>query len=179
MDLNPPIDEVFLVGRAIFDNGEPERPGKGEECRGACVSWCSYADGGLKNGPHPGGGLGPPPPIVVDLFRSIVVEMSLRVKAEGASSSSESLHPSPVVNPIPARKRDPSLCRTRRRSVCRGSFCKPDLVFTDPAVGIQRVNLLIDNRVVIDLTCRCYAENAFRTIFIGIRVGWLLEGLRE
>lgn len=49
------------------------------------------------------------------------------VSSEGASSSSLSLQPRPVVKPIPPLNSLPSLCRTLRRGVSRLSFRIEDL----------------------------------------------------
>lgn len=89
--------------------------------------------------------------------RERVIEESRRVNGEGASSSSLSgkncqkeilvetgiardctrthlsLHPSPVVRPIPPLSVEPSRCRTRRRGVSRASLIIPDLVITESA----------------------------------------------
>ena len=58
----------------------------------------------------------------VDGRRAIEVWMRRRVSADGASSSSLSLQPRPVVNPMPARNNCPSRCRRLRLTVSRGSL---------------------------------------------------------
>jgi hypothetical protein len=58
-------------------------------------------------------------------------ELNCLVNGLGASSSSLSLHPRPVVSPIPPRRSLPSRWRTRRRVVSRSSLYKPDLVMLD------------------------------------------------
>lgn len=63
-------------------------------------------------------------------------EMRL-VSGDGASSSSLSLQPRPVVSPIPPFSRLPSRCRTRRRTVSRSSLYIPFFVMTDPADTAQ------------------------------------------
>jgi hypothetical protein len=81
---------------------------------------------------------------------SVSVERRL-VSADGASSSSlhhvktqnhqtkqkthESLHPSPVVSPIPPRKSFPSRWRFRRLGVSRSSFMMPDLAVVGVGAG--------------------------------------------
>ncbi len=56
-----------------------------------------------------------------DRVKFIVNVLNRRVKGEGASSSSESLQPSPVVNPMPSRNILLSLCLRFRRSLSRGT----------------------------------------------------------
>jgi hypothetical protein len=51
-----------------------------------------------------------------------------RVSGLSASSSSDSLQPSPVVSPSPPRRSAPSQWRTRRRAVSRVSFWSPRLL---------------------------------------------------
>ena len=59
---------------------------------------------------------------------------SRRVRGDGASSSSLSLHPRPVVNPIPAFNCLPSLWRTRRCGVSRWSLKRPDFVIIETSL---------------------------------------------
>lgn len=71
---------------------------------------------------------------LADVRRESTSEEIRRVKGDGASSSSLSLQPSPVVRPMPPRSRVPSRCLTRRFTVSRWSLKIPDLVITDAAV---------------------------------------------
>lgn len=57
-------------------------------------------------------------------------EESWRTSGTGASSSSLSLQPRPVVRPIPPRRSLPSRCRTRRCTVSRSSLNRPFFVIT-------------------------------------------------
>ena len=59
-------------------------------------------------------------------------EDSLRTNGAGASSSSLSLQPRPVVRPIPPARSLPSRCRTRRFTVSRSSLNRPFFVMTLP-----------------------------------------------
>ena len=56
-----------------------------------------------------------------DRVNFFVNVLNRRVRGEGASSSSESLQPSPVVNPTPSRSILPSLCLSFRRSLFCGT----------------------------------------------------------
>ena len=55
-----------------------------------------------------------------------------RRSGAGASSSSLSLHPRPVVRPMPPRRSLPSRCRTLRWTVSRSSLKSPFFVMIDP-----------------------------------------------
>lgn len=76
-------------------------------------------------------------PAVCDLIeatevaRDKAIDDSRRVRGDGESSSSLSLHPSPVVRPIPPRRSLPSLCLLRRLKVSRSSLNRPPFVFRE------------------------------------------------
>lgn len=74
--------------------------------------------------------------------RESAIDERRRVRGDGESSSSLSLHPNPVVRPIPPRKSLPSLCRLRRLTVSRPSLNRPVFVFAD----------------VVDMTLPCRAD---------------------
>ena len=63
-----------------------------------------------------------------------------RTKGDGASSSSLSLHPRPVVRPMPPRSSLPSRWRTRRLTVSRSSLNSPFFVIMEPAATLSHVN---------------------------------------